>query len=67
MITSILQTDSIDALRQILENEQSRSVEFDEAVLIGEYLVSFYQILSDNQLDNEVNTFDEVKQVDYDR
>lgn len=67
MTTSMLETTSIDTLRQILEKEQGRCVDFNEAAVIGEYLVSFYEILSQNDLDTDLRVYQGTKPGDYDK
>ena len=36
---------SVESLRLILEREQSRTVTYEEATLVSESLVSFYELL----------------------
>ena len=49
--TSTLGKDRIESLRLILEHEQSRSIAYDEALEIGESLISFYEVLADDASD----------------
>jgi hypothetical protein len=45
----ILENDRIELLRRILERKQNRAVTYDEALEIGESLLTFYKVLADNQ------------------
>ncbi|HUD06815.1 MAG TPA: hypothetical protein VMR34_02915 [Candidatus Saccharimonadales bacterium] len=41
------ETDRVETLRLILENEQNRSISYAEAQEIADSLISFYEILGD--------------------
>lgn len=43
------QYDEVEALRLILENEQKRVITYDEALEIGESLVSYFKILANQE------------------
>jgi hypothetical protein len=42
-----LENDRIESLRLILEREQKRTISYDEALEIGESLISFFVILAE--------------------
>jgi hypothetical protein len=42
------ETDRIESLRLILEQEQRRSVSYEEALDVGETLISFFEVLADD-------------------
>ncbi len=44
-------TDRAEALRLILESEQHRSVTYGEALEVGQSLISFFEILADDNED----------------
>ena len=46
--TQSLESDRIERLRAILEQEQGRSVLYSEALEVGESLISFYEVLADD-------------------
>lgn len=39
--------DSVEALRQILETKQQRSVTYTEAIEVGESLINFFEVLAE--------------------
>lgn len=43
------QHDEVEALRLILENEQKRVITYDEALEIGESLVSYFKTLANQE------------------
>jgi len=49
LLPDVINTDNknIELLRQILTKQQHREVIYDEAVLIGESLIEFFEILSE--------------------
>lgn len=42
------QTDKIEALRCILEREQTRTVSYEEAQEVGEALICFFEVMADD-------------------
>lgn len=42
------ETDKVEALRAILEREQSRPVTYEEASEVGESLITFFEVLADD-------------------
>lgn len=46
-------TDRFEALRHILEARQNRDVSYDEALEIGESLVSYFKLLAEDSSDAE--------------
>jgi len=45
--------EKIDALRLILESQQGRSVSYDEALEIGESLLSYFKLLAEEPVSSE--------------
>ena len=45
-----IETERIEQLRLILENEQCRPITYDEALEVGESLVNFFEVLADSTL-----------------
>lgn len=43
-------TEAIESLRLILEREQSRQVPYEEALEVGESLISFFELLSEEEV-----------------
>lgn len=43
------QHDEVETLRLILENEQKRNITYDEALEIGESLVSYFKTLANQE------------------
>ncbi len=43
--------DEIEALRLIIENEQKRQVSYDEALEVGESLISYFKTLAYSEPD----------------
>ncbi len=43
---SVLAADNVESLRLILEHEQSRPIAYDEALEVAESLLSFYELLA---------------------
>lgn len=43
------QHDEVEALRLILENEQKRAITYDEALEIGESLISYFKTLANQE------------------
>jgi len=44
---------NIEALRLILEHEQSRHIVYEEALDIGESLITFFEVLAESGTDDE--------------
>lgn len=44
----LTEADRIESLRLILETEQGRLVTYEEALEVGESLISFFEALADN-------------------
>ncbi len=51
---AVLEDESIERLRLILEREQGRLVDYAEAADVAESLVSFYELLATEIPDNEL-------------
>ena len=49
-IETTISTERIEQLRRILEREQSRLVDYDEAFQVAKLLLSFYDNLADNTI-----------------
>lgn len=49
-IETTISTERIEQLRRILEREQSRTVDYDEAFQVAKLLLSFYDNLADNTI-----------------
>lgn len=47
-ITQSAESERIERLRVILEQEQGRPVPYSEALEVGESLISFYEVLADD-------------------
>jgi hypothetical protein len=41
----VLEMENVESLRQILENEQSRPVTYEEALEVGRSLINFFEAL----------------------
>ena len=50
---NLKKTDRIEALRLLLEQEKSRAFTYDEATDIGESLVSFFELLAEDDPNKE--------------
>ena len=57
-----LENDNVELLRLILEQEQKRTVRYDEAREIGETLICFFELLADG-LDELINEQEPVLQI----
>jgi hypothetical protein len=44
---------NIEVLRLILEHEQSRHIVYEEALDIGESLITFFEVLAESAADDE--------------
>ena len=49
-VETTISTERIEELRRILEREQSRVVDYDEAFQVAKLLLSFYDNLADNTI-----------------
>jgi hypothetical protein len=47
------QSDEVEALRLILEQEQHRPVNYDEAQEVADSLISFFEVLADGEVIDE--------------
>jgi len=46
-------SENIESLRLILEQEQSRHIVYEEALDIGESLITFFEVLAESGTDDE--------------
>lgn len=51
--TTTAKSENIEALRLILEHEQSRHIVYEEALDIGESLITFFEVLATAGADDE--------------
>jgi hypothetical protein len=49
-------TDEIEILRLIIQNKQKHPVSYDEALEVGESLISYFKALADENIDEVEET-----------
>ncbi len=49
-----VETDRVEALRLILERQQSRTITYEEAQEVGESLICLFEVLADDSFEKQM-------------